>query len=163
MVACAATLLLGCDPKAQPSNNAPAKAQTPAAVTAARVTPPKKASSGASFFMANTSHQVKMGAPSKVAFEVRPAKGFKINAEFPWAINIEGSKPLGLVGSKMDKSQLDMDATRVKVDVALNPVGSGKHTIKGSVNISVCETTGAKKCLWFNDEPVTIEVDAVKS
>lgn len=162
VLVCVATMVLGCEPKAKPSEDMSAKAQTPANVAAAEVAPPKQAVTDASFSVEGTTHSVTVGEPKEVTFEVRPAKGFKINPEFPWAVTLEGSKPLGLVGATMSKEQLDVDATRVKVSMALNPMGSGKHFIKGSANISVCETTGAKKCLWFNEEPVTIEVDAVK-
>ena len=143
--AASSLLFSACDQKA------PAPAEAPKA--------PKADTSG-KFTLANLDHSVAPGG--EVSFQVKPGQGFKINPEYPWSVTLEGSKPLGTTGLKMSKEQLDVDATRVKADVPLQPVGAGKHFLKGSANISVCETTGAKKCLLFNDEPVTLEIDAQK-
>ena len=137
-----------------------ARAQTPANVAAATLKPATQAEQ--SFAMTHDPLKATVGQASKLAFEVTAGKGYKINPEYPWQVRIEGSKPLGIVAAQMNKDTLDMDAKRVKVHVPVTPVGAGKHFVKGSVNISVCETTGAKKCLWFNEEPITLEVDAAK-
>lgn len=162
LLTCIGVAACGCDSKAKPATDMSAKSQSPSIVAPKVSASTGTTSSDDSFSFANVSHKVKVGEASRVTFEVRPAKGFKINPEYPWSVTLEGSKPLGTTGLKMSKEQLDVDATRVKADVPLQPVGAGKHFLKGSANISVCETTGAKKCLLFNDEPVTLEIDAQK-
>ena len=147
------SLGLGC----QGAGPGPAPAaQAPGAASAD--SPKRAASPKKEFSFGQLRHALPAGqADGQVSFTIEPGPGLKINPEYPWRVSLtQPAQGVSLPKQALSREDLDISADRAIVPVALQAVASGEHTIVASVNLSVCETSGAKRCLWFTDEPVTL-------
>ena len=120
----------------------------------------KKKPQSKSFAFSTVVQPGKVGAAGKAALEVVPTAGYKLNPEYPWKAKIAEEKAVGVAAAVYAKDKWTMDASKAKLNMDIKPTKAGAHKIKATVNLSVCQTGGQKKCLWFNDEPVEIAVKA---
>lgn len=140
---------------AKPTANKPAKEK----VGANKV---KSSKDKRSFVFTKKEHEAKVGQPAKVTLEVKPGSGYKLNPEYPWKAKLVASQSLGVQAGTMAKDKWTMDASRATLPLDVKPASVGDHKLTATVNLSVCESGGQKKCLWFTDEPVEVAIKATQ-
>ena len=125
----------------------------------------KGAPSGSSdFFLARVEHEVVANTPTQLAFEVKPGAGLKINPDYPWraTIEVDGAQGVEVTSPTIAKGDIAFGSKAASLPFEVTATSPGVHRLEGTVNLSVCEEGDNARCLWFNDEPVTIEVTAVE-
>ena len=157
-----ASFVMACDgPKQSSTQTTKSKAIQPVAKKAG-ATKVKSSKDKKSFVFAKKVHEAKVGQPAKVTLEVKPGSGYKLNPEYPWKAKLVASQALGVQAGTMAKDKWTMDASSATLPLDVKPATAGEHKLTATVNLSVCESGGQKKCLWFTDEPVEVAVKAAK-
>ena len=135
---------------------APARAATPHAAGGA------SAAGGARFAISGLSQQATVGAAGAVTLEVTPTGPLKINPEFPWKLTLESPPAeLGLASPVIEKGAMSFTTSKATVPIAVNPSAAGGYTLEGTIDLSVCEATGSKRCFLERAKPVSITVEAI--
>lgn len=146
-----------CDPK---------QAQQPAATSqgaggAASASKKKQAPKEFSFIAASLAHEVSVGQQAEVALKVAPGSGFKINPDFPWSWSgASGSPKLTLAAASLDREGFKFTDAEAAAPLKVTAAEAGEHKVTGKISVSVCERGGKERCLWFNDQPVTLTIKA---
>jgi hypothetical protein len=108
-------------------------------------------------------HQVVVGADGQVALEIKPGAGFKINPDYPWKASFEANEALGIDDElQVKRAGFEFSDKVARLPVGVKPSGAGEHALEGMVTLSICEEGGAQRCLWFNDELVSLKIKAVE-
>lgn len=113
------------------------------------------------FSFASTKHTLTLAPDQKPEFQIVPGKGLKINPDYPWKVTLTPpAQGLTLAKDALKKEDLRVDEQQAIVPISISTLEPGEHALQATVNLSVCETGGQKRCLWFTDEPVTIAIHA---
>lgn len=159
-LALAATSLLGmgCQSRA---DSAPASADATAPVSAqTQPAAPAKPVARKEFSFTALEHTLVAEQPQKLQFKIEPGAGLKINPEYPWKVVFETTEGVKIASPSLSREALDLNAERALINVDIDGVSAGEHTLMASVNLSVCESGGQKRCLWFTQEPVALKLNA---
>ena len=113
------------------------------------------------FALAGLEHRVAVGATAKLELEVTPTGPLKINPEFPWKLTLT-SPPgeLGVAAPVIAKDAMTFSNTKATVPVPVAPTVAGDYTLEGTIDLSVCEADGARRCFLERAKPVTLTVKA---
>ena len=113
------------------------------------------------FALAGLTHRVTVGAPATLELEVTPAGPLKINPEFPWKLTLDSPPAeLGVVAPVVARDAMTFATTKATVPVSVAPTAAGAYTLEGTIDLSVCEADGAKRCFLERAKPVTLTVEA---
>ncbi len=125
-------------------------------------TPPtRKDASSERFAFAGLEHEVTVGAKARLEFEVTPAGPLKINPEFPWKLTLDAPpEALGVATPVVTKDAMTFASKKATVPVSVTPSAAGDYTLEGTIDLSVCEADGAKRCFLERAKPVTLKVKA---
>lgn len=159
-LAISASLLgLGCQPRV---DSAPAQDATPEATapTVATPTTPAKPAVRKEFSFTQLEHKLVAEQPQKLQFKLEPGAGLKINPEYPWKVVLAPVEGVKLKSESLTREALDLNAERALINVDVDAASAGEHIVMASVNLSVCESGGQKRCLWFTQEPVELKLSA---
>lgn len=146
---------LGCQSRVDSAQDA--APESPTAVTP--VTPAKPAVRK-EFSFTQLEHKLVADQPQKLQFKLEPGAGLKINPEYPWKVVLEPAEGVKLKSESLTRESLDLNAERALINLDVDAVSPGEHTVMASVNLSVCERGGQKRCLWFTQEPVELKLSA---
>lgn len=114
-----------------------------------------------SFVAASLAHEVAVGQEVEVALKVAPGAGFKINPEYPWSWSGAASSPkLVVAAASLDREGFRYTDAEAVAPIKVKAAEAGEHQVTGKISVSVCERGGKERCLWFNDQPVTLTIKA---
>ena len=157
-----ATFTIGCEQKADvPQEKAPVvTAQKSAAKTtpakAEKAAPTKKAVAKKNFTINVISKPAVAGAQAISVVEVKPAPGFKMNADFPSSMTL--NKVDGCTASKSKLSGDDAKLTKhsLRFEVGFTADHAGTLKMGGKADFSVCNESG---CQLVRGEEIAWAVD----
>ena len=123
--------------------------------------PKTNAATSERFALAGLEHSVAVGATAKLELEVTPAGPLKINPEFPWKLTLTSPPAeLGVAAPVVARDAMTFAKTKATVPVSVAPTAAGDYTLEGTIDLSVCEADGAKRCFLERARPVTLTVKA---
>jgi hypothetical protein len=125
--------------------------------------PKTSSENGASerFALAGLEHRVAVGSPATLELEVTPSGPLKINPEFPWKLTLNAPPDeLGVAAPVVTRDAMTFGDKKATVPVAVAPSAAGDYTLEGTIDLSVCEADGAKRCFLERAKPVTLTIEA---
>lgn len=113
------------------------------------------------FEFTTTEAKVGVGAQAQVEVVVVPkGSDLKINPEFPWQLTLSASKDLTLAAGTLTKESATFKEREVTFPVSVTAPAAGTYELAGTMDLSVCERAGKKRCFFARDEQVRVQVIA---
>jgi hypothetical protein len=104
-------------------------------------------------------HTVEQGKPAQVSLLVLPGGDLKINPDYPWKAVIAPNAALGISAPvKLTRDGFTFADATATLPISLTAAQAGDHKLEASVWLSVCEKGDSQRCLWFEEEPVTLAI-----
>jgi hypothetical protein len=90
---------------------------------------------------------------------VLPGGDLKINPDYPWKAVIAPNAALGISAPvKLTRDGFTFADATATLPISLTAAQAGDHKLEASVWLSVCEKGDSQRCLWFEEEPVTLAI-----
>ena len=88
--------------------------------------------------------EAKAGAQATSVIEVTPAKGYKMNLEFPSRLSLEPTAGVKPAKEQLGKDDAEVTEKALRFKVAFTPASAGKLSMAGSADFSVCNDSTCK-------------------
>ncbi|MFN3197974.1 MAG: hypothetical protein ACE366_06085 [Bradymonadia bacterium] len=97
----------------------------------------------------------KAGQAGTSVIEVTPAKGYKVNLEFPSRLKLSPVQGIAHTKAELGKDDAEVTEKVLRFNVGFTPSAAGKYALEGVADFSVCND---RTCRLIRGEKLTWEV-----
>ncbi len=98
-----------------------------------------------------------VGMPISGGFEIKPARGWKINEEYPWKFEVLDAPGVTVTPTLIEKSEMTLSSGLAKIPFTAVTASPGAHEVKATGRLSICSPDA---CHNFLHQEIVFTIEA---